>query len=345
MTPQSRLVTVIGGTGFIGKALVDRLVASGHTVRIVSRNAPRKSSEDPKVSYMRADVADPTSIRECVRGAGMVFHLATGGGSTWADYERDFVQGTRTIATTCMDEGVQRLVYTSSVAALYLGAKRTITDETKPDDQPKKRAPYARAKICAEQILMELHRRRGLPVVIFRPGVVMGKGGRLDHSGFGTWNSDTRCLGWDQGTHPLPFVLVEDVAKALVAAMDRPGIEGKSFNLVGDIRPSAQDFIRAAAERAQRNFRFYPQRFFKLCAVEALKCTLKALARKADNPPPSLRDLRSRSLRAQFDCSGAKQLLGWKPTDDLKTFLAEAIDNNINIPIPGDLRLLPRIGL
>lgn len=339
MRPGFRLVTVIGGTGFIGKVVVDRLLAQGEEVRIVGRSGRWQGKEGRGVSYLQGDVADASRMKACLKESSVVFHLATGGGPTWTDYERDFVQGTRNIATACMHGRVQRLIYTSSIAALYLGSKRMVNDHTALDNRPQRRSYYSRAKIGAEQVLRELQQSHGLPVVIFRPGVVMGKDGRLNHTGLGTWPSDLCCLGWDRGTHPLPFVLVEDVAQALVAAMDAPGIEGRCFNLVGDVRLSAEEFVQRVAERSRRNFRFYPQSPRKVYAVEMLKWVLKAMARKPENLGPSLRDLRSRALLAPFDCSGAKRVLGWKPTDRLEVFLAEAMDHHSKAILPGDLRL------
>ena len=89
---------------------------------------------------------------------------------------------------------------------------------------------YARAKALSEQVLMELHREQGLPVVIFRPGIVIGRGGSPLHWGIGMWSFDAVCQLWGRGTTPLPLVLVEDVASALVAALElRPSKANRSI--------------------------------------------------------------------------------------------------------------------
>ena len=115
-------------------------------------------------------------------------------------------------------------------------------------------------------------------------------------------------------------MLVEDVARALAAAKDVPGIEGRSFNLAGDVRPSAEEFVRLLGEHSLRNYRFYPQSLWKMQALEILKWGLKVVARKPENPWPSFRDLKSRSMRAPMDCALAKQVLGWKPVQDPQGF-------------------------
>jgi nucleoside-diphosphate-sugar epimerase len=137
----------------------------------------------------------------------------------------------------------------------------------------------------------------------------------------------------------LPFVLVQDVVQALAAAARVPGVEGKAFNLVGDVRPTAAEYVRLLAESSRRNFRFYPQSLLKMQAVEAGKWMLKVMARKPDNPFPSFRDLKSRSLRASFDCGNAQRVLGWKPNGSLEVFLYEAVASHFKPFLPGDLRL------
>ena len=81
-----------------------------------------------------------------------------------------------------------------------------------------------------------MHRERGLPLVIVRPGIVIGRGGSPFHWGVGMWWHDAVCQIWGQGNNKLPLVLVEDVARGLIAAMDTPGIEGRDFNLVARAR-------------------------------------------------------------------------------------------------------------
>jgi nucleoside-diphosphate-sugar epimerase len=327
-------VVVIGGGGFIGKRLVDMLSGAGHAVAVVSRNA----STAPGMTALRGNVADRARMFEIVKGARVVYCLASGGGDAWSDFQRDFIDGAKNVAEACIEHGVKRLIYTSSIAALYLGAPETITERAGTDSKPEARGMYSRAKILAERMLGQM-RSGGLPVVIARPGVVVGLGGMLSHAGAGTWPTDLCCLGWGQGTNPLPFVLVDDVARALEAAMDAPGIEGMEFNLAGDVRLTAREWVAALAERSLRNFRYYPQSYFKLEAIEVGKWLIKCAARRKENPFPSFRDLRSRSLVTNLDCTAAKKLLGWRPCADREEFLRQAVDVHLQPVEAGDLRL------
>jgi len=336
MSAPSKAV-VIGGGGFIGSALVKLLLEDGWRVRVVSRAA--RPTGQPGLEAVRGDVADEASMRAAIEGADVVYHLAMCGGESWADFQRDFVDGSAAVAKACRDFGVRRLIYTSSSAALYLGKSGAINESAGPDPRPEVRSLYSRGKVEAERVLMRWHRDHGLPVVIMRPCIVVGRGGLFAHGGVGYWASDTHCIGWGPGKTPLPFVLVDDVARALSTAKDVPGIEGMSFNLAGDVRPSAAEFVRVIGERTLRNFHFRPCNLRRLQAIEIAKWALKAIVRKPGNAWPSYRDFASRAMISQIDCSAAKQILNWKPNADIEHFYREVLDSNVKPIHPEDLRL------
>jgi nucleoside-diphosphate-sugar epimerase len=116
-------------------------------------------------------------------------------------------------------------------------------------------------------------------------------------------------------------VLARDVADAIVSAVGRTGVEGESFNLVGDVRLSAEEYIGAVREASGRDIRLHRQSIFKWYVVDLAKWVVKAVARKSDNAFPCHRDLASRALASPFDCSKAKRLLGWMPVADRERFI------------------------
>jgi nucleoside-diphosphate-sugar epimerase len=184
-----------------------------------------------------------------------------------------------------------------------------------------------------------MYRSEKLPVVILRPAIVLGQGGMLAHGALGLSVSDTCILGWGSGHNPLPCVLARDVASALVLAKDAPDIDGLSFNLAGDIRPTAREFVQILRERTRRNFRFYPRHVWMMAATEYLIWMVKTLVHKADNNPIAYRDLCSLTMASDLDCSAAKKLLGWQPETDREAFLREAVDSHLEPFHPGDLRM------
>ena len=215
------------------------------------------------------------------------------------------VGGAETVARVCRDKGVRRLVHVSSIAALYLGPQAApVTGATPPDPLAEKRGDYAHAKALCDRILLDRYAQEGLPVVILRPGLVLGAGTSPFHSGLGVYNNEQHCLGWNGGRNPLPFVLAEDVAAAIAESCEAEGIEGRAFNLVGDVRLDARDYTAALAAILHRPLRFHPQSPLWLWLIERAKWMVKRIGgRRA--AAPSLRDLRSRGLRAHFDCSDA----------------------------------------
>ena len=208
----------------------------------------------------------------------------------------------------------ERLIYTGTIDSYYAGAKAgTITETTPLDPHIAWRNLYARAKAASEEILMAIHRERGLPVVIFRPGIVIGRGGSPFHWGIGMWSWNAVCQIWGQGRNPLPFVLVEDVARALVAAVDIAEIEGESFNLVAETDLTAFDYLKALEEHAGVSFQKFPTPPWKFYAADLVKWIVKQVVRHPDQRRPSYRDWETRTQRARYDCTKAQKIAELEP--------------------------------
>jgi len=321
-------VAVLGGTGFIGAETVRRLLAAGRRVAVMARNLRNLPPvfADPRVTLHRGDIRDAAAVGHAIAGAPVVVNLAHGGGG--ADFEavrRAMVGGAETVARACLAAGTKRLVHVGSIASLYCGPDAgTITGATPSDPRAEERADYSRAKAIADTLLLEMHAKEGLPVVILRPGLVVGEGTAALHAGLGFSNNDQDCIGWNAGRNPLPFVLVGDVAAAILGACDAPGIEGRCYNLVGDVRPNARDYVADLARAMGRPLRFHPQSATGLWLEDLGKWVIKRAGGRAV-PLPSRRELVSRGLEAPFDCSDAKRDLGWTPVADRAEFARQAI--------------------
>ncbi len=250
-------VLVIGGTGFIGRALVRRLVEQGYGVRVLARD-PSNASDlaGLGVELVRGDFLDEESIRAALAGIDQVFHLARGSGNAWEEYLKYDVEPTRRLAEVCLELGVKRFYYASSIAIYEAGTPgASITEETKPVRSMLRANVYARSKAENEAQLLELWRSSRLPAVIFRPGIVLGKGGSPRHWGVAAWPYSSIARLYGRGNNPLPIVLVEDVADAMVKAMDVRGIEGESFNLMSDPCITANEYLDEFEQRANIKLR------------------------------------------------------------------------------------------
>lgn len=333
VTPPNKLATVdavlIGGTGFIGSALLKQMVAANMKVRVLARNT--RTLQDifhhPNVEVISGSITNEEAIDKAIANVPYVIHLAHGGGGeTWDDIKRSMVEGTRIIAEACVRHKTKRLIYIGTIASLYLGdASAKITGATPNDPQYETRGLYTKGKVVCEQILTQLHKESGLPFVILRPGVVIGHGGSSMHSGLGFFNQDAQMIGWNTGNNPLPFVLVDECADAIFKAIHAPGIEGKAYNIVSDIRLTAREYMTELAKATSRPYRFHPQSVLKLQLIEIGKWIIKQATGRRDAPFPSYRDLKSRGLVAQFDTNDLKIDLGWKPVKDRAEFIQRGI--------------------
>ena len=319
-------VVVLGGTGLIGRRSVALLRQQRRPVTMLVRKPDLLPPElrDGSVRVFVGDAADPAALARAFQGAERVLHLATAAGTDPARIEAVMADAVRVAGEAAAAAGVQRLVFASSTAALWLGGRGKIDGACGTDPQPGQRAGYSRGKIASERALADVA-ARGLEVTVLRPAVVVAHDGIFEHSGVGLWVRDNHCVGWGVGRHPLPFVLASDCAQAFVAALDAPDAGGKSYNIAGDVRLSARDYVAAMAARTGRDYHFHPTPLWWMWAQELGKYGVKALARK-QRDWPAYRDFASRSFTTELDCSDAKRDLGFAPEADRERFLSRIFD-------------------
>jgi len=319
---------VLGGSGFIGKALVKKLASSGKSLRLLVRDELRLPTEIRQlpVEIVPGDISDPKALVAAMGGVRYVYHLARAYMKTWPEWVRHEVEPTRRVAEACLGANVERLFYLGTTDAYYAGARAGVIDEHTPlDPQIHRRNLYARAKAESERLLLQMQRDHGLPVVIFRPGVVLGSGTSPFHWGVGYWGWESRCRLWGEGHNPLPIVLVDDVADALVSAIDAKVAVGESFNLVADPCLSAREYVEELEKALGGRIDVLPTSPWEFYAFEAFKWIVKWAVRHPGRERPSYRDWETRSLVARFDCSKAKRVLGWSPSADRDRIVREGI--------------------
>ena len=197
---------VLGGTGFIGRALVRRLVDAGRSVRLLVRDPAGlpKSLRDLPLDLVRGDLSR-TRSQSIERWPAFTtcLHLARGSGKTYDDYVRSDLEPTEIVAAACLKPRHPSARSTPARSTRSTPAGRyTIDDATPLDPRIHRRNPYARVKADAEQRLLELHAARKLPVVILRPGVVVGVGASPFHWGVAWWPGPFVCRFWGRGDEP-----------------------------------------------------------------------------------------------------------------------------------------------
>lgn len=333
--PRAGEVVVLGANGFIGMATVHALLARGLPVTAVVRQraglptALTDAAASGRVRILSGSLEDHASLDRAVEGARTVLHLATGAFETMEDIERSIVGGTRALLDACASRGVERLVYVSSISALYLGrdAGEVVDDDVPLDPEPEQRNLYVQGKIAAEAAVRDGARSGGVAVVIARPGIVLGPGGTVQHAGLGEWVRSSDCLGWGAGDRPIPLVLVTDVAEALalIATHQGPELDGRALNLAARVDLTAADVVAALNRRTGRALRFHPRSFTRMRRAQLARWVLKAAARRSPAPAPSLRDAMSMEHYPAISSDLARRVLGWAPVEDREEFLEGAL--------------------
>lgn len=323
-------VAVLGGTGFIGRHLVRELLARDYRVAVMARKTDVLAPplDDPRVAVLCGDIGRQEDVARATDKARFVINLAQGASGTSDDeIIHSMIASATAVAEACLQGGGKPLIHASTIAALYLGdAGDTVTGDTPTDAKPHKRAGYGRGKAASEKALSAMAHDKGLRLCIVRPGVVIGGGGIPFHSGIGFFNRERHCMGWNHGKNPLPFVLVEDVAQALALLLEKPDVfDGRSYNLVGDVRLTAAEYFSELAHALGRPLKHHGQSVVKLQGVELFKWLVKRASGRRDAAFPSYRDLKSRGMMARFDCNDIKQTLGWRPTHDRVEFIKRGI--------------------
>jgi predicted dehydrogenase/nucleoside-diphosphate-sugar epimerase len=333
--PRAGEIVLVGATGFIGKRTLDKLLARGLPVTLLVRRltglppAIAAAARTGRLRVFQGGLEDRAALERAFEGAEVVLQLATGAGETWAEVESGMVQGSLRAAEVALARRARRFVYVSSIAALDTSAGRgkPIADALATDPDPAARPLYARGKIAAERALLELHRARGLPLVIVRPGIVVGQGTPMQHSGFGMWARDNHCIGWGEGLHPLPLVWVDDVADALARLAAHAGhdLDGQALNLCAQPALNARDVVAELAKVTGRPIAFHPRSILVSWWMEIGKWLVKKAGGKQGVEFPSLHDLRCRALDVNFGCELARERLGWKPVESTRELLERAV--------------------
>jgi nucleoside-diphosphate-sugar epimerase len=180
LEPQpAPIIAVNGASGLIGRQVVAALQQAGCSLRLLTR---QPHAEQAGITWIQGDLFSPQSLRDLVRGANAVVHLAGVAHTTLnsaAEREHAYatnVGGTRSLAQACLSAGTPRFVLMSS-AHVYAGQMGTDLDENSPTAGD---SPYALMKLEAEAAVLEMAANSGCHAAILRPCLVYGPGVRFN---------------------------------------------------------------------------------------------------------------------------------------------------------------------
>ncbi|HUB95921.1 MAG TPA: hopanoid-associated sugar epimerase [Stellaceae bacterium] len=322
MTGREKRVLVTGATGFVGSAVARALLAEDRQVAVLLRpNSDRRNVAGLPVEERIGSLEDEASLRAAIAGCGALYHVAADY-RLWvrdpeAMYEAN-VAGTERLMAAAQGEGVERIVYTSSVATLGLGEEPA--DEATPSTLADMIGPYKRSKFLAEEAVRRMVRERRLPAVIVNPSTPIGPrdvkptptGRMIIEAASGRMPAYV-----DTG---LNLVHVDDVAAGHLMA-ERKGRPGERYVLGGENMTLAA-ILEAIARMVGRKA---PAVRLPVAAVWPVALVAEAVGRSTGREPFVTRDgLRMARHRMFFSSAKAERELGyrWRPAE---AGLADAI--------------------
>lgn len=234
---MSRLrIAVLGGTGFVGHSLCERLVMAGHEVRILARHAERHRDllVLPTSQVVEADVHNPAVLKRELQGLDVAVNLVgilNEAGRGGKGFERAHAELPAKVVQACRQSGVTRLLHMSALHA-------------SPDGP----SHYLRSKGRGEQIVHAAESNT-LHVTSFRPSVIFGPGDSFTNRFAGLLRQVPFVFPLACASARLQPVHVEDVVQAFVLAIDRHATFGKRYNLCGPQVYSLREIVTYLARQ------------------------------------------------------------------------------------------------
>jgi dihydroflavonol-4-reductase len=227
-------VLVTGATGFVGSSLCRALLRRGYTVRALHRKTSSlRALEGLPVALFTGDILSPSTLTEAVQGARWVFHAAAQS-AYWRKPEAVVsasVDGTRNMLLSAQEAGVERVVFTSSLAAMGIPAGDRLLTEVDAFNLPPGKFQYGFSKYKAEQEAMRFV-QGGLDVVVLNPAIVLGAGDINQIGGSMIVEAD-RGWGFFYTAGGTNYVHIDDVVSGHLAALDH-GRTGERYILGGE---------------------------------------------------------------------------------------------------------------
>ncbi|WP_437781910.1 NAD-dependent epimerase/dehydratase family protein [Sorangium sp. So ce1097] len=272
-------VLVTGSNGFLGSALVDRLLAHGETdlrclVRPASNRARLEEIEERRGAALEVAVgslATKEAAEHAVEGVDVIYHVAAAMGGAPADMFLNTVVASKNLLEALVHTGRSPRVILVSSFGVYGVAdlpRGYIVDENTPlESRPAQRDLYSQAKLRQEKLFWEYQARYGFPLTVIRPGVIYGPGGnafsgRVGMSLFGVFLH----LG---GRNILPLTYVDNCAEAIAIAGRSEVAKGQVYNVHDDDLPTADVYL-ARYKREVKPIRSVSVPYFALTGISKL---------------------------------------------------------------------------
>ncbi len=318
---------VTGASGFVGQAIVRRLLADGDTVRAMvvpddpHRDELRALGAPGRLELVSADVTHADTLSAPLDGVQRVFHAAAlvHGSHSWDRYYAVNVEGTQNVARAAHAAGVRRFVHISTSDVFGIPVADEVIDEQTP--YRRWHEPYPDTKIAAEQWLWGFHRDVGLPVAVIHPCWVYGPGDHAFFPSLANAIADGMMFFWHRRTH-LYWAYVDNLADAIVLAGTDPAAVGNGYLVHdGEGGPTLQEVCARIADTLGKRPPTMHVPYAVAHAVAATAQLAWRTMRLRGAPPLLTNDVKS--FGSQWHISNAKlRKLGWTP----RVGIAEGMD-------------------
>jgi nucleoside-diphosphate-sugar epimerase len=315
-------ILITGAGGFLGKAIVERLLAHGENdLRCMLRDVSKSRGLDSiaarypnaRLEFVSANLRNPAEIAPAVTGCDMVIHAAAALKGSPAEMFLDSVAASRNLLEVIANELRSiRVVLVSSFGAMGVAEleRGALVDENTPlERHPEWRDVYSHTKLRQEQLFWEYQAKYGFELVVLRPGVIYGPGGghfsnRVGLSLFGRFLH----LG---GSNLLPLTYVDNCAEAIVVAALHPDANGQVYNVVDDDLVTSRQYL-ALYKNKVRPVRSIPIPYFVL--MWGSRWVERYSERSRGQLPAIFTPYKTKAMWAGNQFSNAKlKSIGWRP--------------------------------
>lgn len=247
-------VLVTGSTGFLGTALVERLLAHGEKdIRCFLRAGSKRSRledlaakhPDAKLELFVGSLASKAEAAKALEGVGVVYHLAAALSGPAADMYLNTVVASKNLLEALVASGRAIKVVMVSSFGVYgvaeLPRGHVVNEETPLEPHPERRDLYSQTKRRQERLFWEYHEKYNFPLVVLRPGVIYGPRGSAFSSRVGMDLMGVFLhLGRD---NVLPLAYIENCAEAIVVAGQSDRANGHAYNVHDDDLPKCDEYL------------------------------------------------------------------------------------------------------
>ena len=230
MTQAPARILLLGGTGFVGRHVCEKLTRMGNSMTVITRRANQASAIQnlPRVTVIEGDVYNLEFLTQCMNEHDVVINLIAILHGTPAAFEKAHVQLPQVIAQACQESGVHRLIHISALGASLTGPSE-----------------YQRSKARGEEVF----KQAGLELTLLQPSVIFGKEDKFLNL-FAQLQSITPIVPLAGATTRFQAVWVEDVANAIAHCVFNSDTAGKTYELCGPEVFTLQQLVQKSGQWA-----------------------------------------------------------------------------------------------